>query len=219
VDELTSRYPRLYHIAADGSWPGIASKGLLSTSALLDLFGVPEPRRTEIEACRRPEGVVLEHPDHGRAVVRDNGPLLESRLRSCLLDGLTPADWYRLLNRRVFFWPTQRRVDTLIGAASYRESAQLVITVFTDRLVAAHSDDITLSPINSGATRPFARPRGLETFRSIEEFDFEFRRKYGRNAVAEVAVEYAVPNMVGVVESVVRHIPEGGLEVLWPASG
>jgi hypothetical protein len=39
-EELVSIYPRLWHMAEDGSWPSIADNGLLSTSALLDLYGV-----------------------------------------------------------------------------------------------------------------------------------------------------------------------------------
>src|SRR5262245_53924072 len=101
-------------MAADGSWPSIASRGLLSATALLDLFEVPEPDRTEIEGSSRPDSVAIEHPRYGRAVIRDNKPLLESRLSGCLEDGLAPEDWYRLLNQRAFFWLTRKRVDKLL---------------------------------------------------------------------------------------------------------
>jgi hypothetical protein len=215
AEDLIRRFPRLYHIVADGSWDSIAERGLLSCSALLDLFEVPEPRRSAIEAGRRLESVVLEHPQHGRAVIRDNKPLLENRLAACLQDGLSPVDWYRLLNRRVFFWPTRKRVHTLLTAAAYRDAPQLVITLRTERLVATHRDLITLSSINSGATRPFAWPRGLTTFRSIPDFDWGARRRYGQSAIAEVAVDYAVENVVDLVEHVVRHLPDGDAELVW----
>ena len=39
VDELLATYPRLWHMAMDGSWPSIEKRGLLSTSALLELYG------------------------------------------------------------------------------------------------------------------------------------------------------------------------------------
>lgn len=215
AEELAQRFPRLYHLAADGSWPSIAGKGLLSTTAILDLYQVPEPRRSEIEAARRPDSVVLEHPQYGRAVIRDNKPLLEARLKTCLLDGLTLVEWYRLLNSWVFFWPTRRRVETLLRAAAYRDAPQLVIMVDTSKLLSARGDEVYLSTINTGATRPFAWPRGRSTFQSIAEFDFEARRQRGQQAIAEVAVKYAVPDMVGVAKSVVRHLPDGGSEVLW----
>lgn len=202
-------------MAADGSWPSIASWGLLSATALLDLFEVPEPRRSELEAARRPDSVLIQHPHYGRAVIRDNKPLLESRLKGCLQDGLTPEDWYRLLNQRVFFWPTRTRVDNLLGAATYRSTPQLVLTVPTEQIVDLHHDAISLSIINSGATRPFARPRGASTFQSIDDFDFEARRHRGQQAIAELTVDYAVPDMASMVESVVRHLPNGESETLW----
>lgn len=217
--DLVRRYPRLYHMAADGSWESIAEHGLMSCTALLDLFEVAEPTRSEIEAQRRPQSVRIEHPDLGIAVIRDNKPLLEGRLAGCLQDGMTPSDWYRLLNHRVFFWPTRKRVDTLLSAAAYRDAPQVVITVRTKDLVAAHANRITLSAINSGATRPFAWPRGARTFLSIDEFDWETRRRHGQSAIAEVAVDYAVGDMTDVVERVVRHRPDGSEELLWENAG
>jgi uncharacterized protein DUF7002 len=40
VAELVETCPRLFHMAEPGSWAGIQRHGLLSTSALLDLFEV-----------------------------------------------------------------------------------------------------------------------------------------------------------------------------------
>ena len=40
VDELAATYPKLYHVTSEGSWQGIQRHGLLSTKALLDLFGI-----------------------------------------------------------------------------------------------------------------------------------------------------------------------------------
>jgi hypothetical protein len=73
--------------------------------------------------------------------------------------------------------------------------------------------------INSGATKPFAWPRGESTFRSIHDFDFEARRRRGQYAIAEVTVDYAVPDMLDIVESVMRHLPDENSEVLWPVNG
>jgi len=50
VSELIERYPRLYHATHMDAWPGIAAHGLLSTSALLDLFEIHGSRRFAIEA-------------------------------------------------------------------------------------------------------------------------------------------------------------------------
>jgi hypothetical protein len=213
--ELAKRYPRLFHMAADAAWPAIRLHGLLSTSALLDLFEIHGDQRDAIESARRPDSVDIGHQAQGQAVIRDNKPLLENRLAGCLTDGLTPAEWYRILNSRVFFWPTVARLETLLAA--YRDSPQLVLVVHTDRLVAAHCDQITLSTINSGATRPIAVARGASTFTPIATFDFDGRRRRvgTANAVAEVAVDYAVPQIVDMIERVERRHPDGRTEVLW----
>src|SRR5438552_474742 len=99
ADLLVRKYPVLFHMAENGSWDSIARNGLLSTSALLDLFEVPSSVRETIESARRAESIPIQHPRHGQAVIRDNKPLSESALISCLED-MTPQEWYRLLNAR-----------------------------------------------------------------------------------------------------------------------
>jgi hypothetical protein len=98
-DELIERFPRVFHVTEAGAWASIRHHGLLSTSALRDLFEVEDPLRSRIETQPRPDSVVLEHPAAGRAVIRDNRPLRLDVLGRCL-DG-TVADWCRLLNARV----------------------------------------------------------------------------------------------------------------------
>src|SRR5687768_14367920 len=98
--ELSHRFPLLFHMAALGSWPSIQSHGLLSTSSLLDLFEISEASRVTVEAAHRPESIQLSHPKHGVATVRDQIPMSDNGLRRCLADGLTPRDWYQLLNRK-----------------------------------------------------------------------------------------------------------------------
>ena len=41
---LAQRWPRLYHMAEAGSWESVKRHGLLSTTALLDLFEVSGDR-------------------------------------------------------------------------------------------------------------------------------------------------------------------------------
>src|SRR5919202_441104 len=98
IEEPAATYPRLYHITSAGSWPNIQRHGLLSTEALLDLFNVDGAFRRNILGARRPECVPIAHPNHGRAIIRDQKPLIESRLRDVLQDGMTPCEWYTLLN-------------------------------------------------------------------------------------------------------------------------
>ena len=126
VGQLASRYPVLYHMAEDGSWEGIRRLGLLSTSALLDRFEVEGERRRRVESARRPEIEAIEHPVHGRALIRDNKPMQETVLGRCLT-GMTPREWYETLNRRVFFWVDRRRLLKLLGARAYRGRAHPVL--------------------------------------------------------------------------------------------
>lgn len=102
-DELIAEYPRLYHMAMGGSWPKIREFGLLSTQALLDLFDVQGDLRTCLMTQRRSESVEISHPQYGRAVVRDQKPLIESKLKGALSGDMTLPEWYQVLNERVFF--------------------------------------------------------------------------------------------------------------------
>src|SRR2546427_5701554 len=151
VDQLVLHYPRLYHMANAGTWESIRARGLLSTSALLDLFAVNGEQRFRIESCHRPDSVEITHPQHGTVVIRDQAPMRERALGKCL-DGITPREWYELLNRKAFFWVTQARVETLLGARLYRAKEHTVIEIDTKSLVSQHGDHVTLSPINSGNT-------------------------------------------------------------------
>src|SRR5438128_1801131 len=128
VDELIATYPRLYHMAEAGSWSGITRHGLLSTSALLDLFEVAEDERESLESRSRAESEKIVHADHGTAIIRDQIPLREGPLAQCLV-GMTPTEWYRELNRRVFFWLDEGRVGRLLLGRAYRDHAHDVLTV------------------------------------------------------------------------------------------
>jgi hypothetical protein len=205
VDELIATYPCLYHMAEAGSWAGIRQHGLLSTSALLDLFEIDGDLRAALESARRPESVTITHPVHGTAVVRDQIPLREGPLAQCLV-GMTPVEWYRELNRRVFFWLNQGRVSGLLSGQAYRRRPHDVLTIDTASLVAAYEDQITLAPINTGSTIYNPRPRGIGTFCSIADYPFDDwrSRRSRRTAVAELAVLAGVRDIVDytlVVES------------------
>lgn len=196
-DTLIQLYPRLYHMAHAGAWQSIKRHGLLSTTALLDLFEISGARREQLESSRRSKSEEITHPTHGRALLRDQIPLNERKLAKALLDRLTPRDWYRMLNRRVFFWGPEGRLKILQDARQYSESRQTIIVVDTAQLVARHGGRILLCHMNSGATQPMAFPRGLGTFLPIDLYSIADRkRRYGvKGAVAEVTVDYSVPDL------------------------
>ena len=211
-EELAQRYPRLYHMAEAGTWESIRKHGLLSTSGLLDLFEIDGKERVRIESARRPESITISHPKHGTAIIRDQKPLRDSALNSCLTD-MTPRQWYEALNRRVFFWLTRQRLLTLLTARAYRGKAHCVLTVDTAQLVARHYDKISLSPINSGSTIYTPQPRGSNTFLAPSVYPFRSRHKSRgvKNAIAELAVDYAISD---IAELVVRVDHMSGGKVL-----
>lgn len=204
-------------MAEVGTWPSIKAHGLLSTSALLDLYGVNGEERRLIESCRRPESVTIRHDKYGPAVIRDQKPMSDSALRKCLR-GMTPTEWYRLLNTKVFFWLTPERVRGLLSARAYRDREHTVLVVDTAELLELHQERVALSPINSGSTVYNPQPRGASTFQALEAYPFEGWRKKRRSAtkaVAELAVDYRVPNVGGLVLRVERRKKSRLLEVLY----
>jgi hypothetical protein len=198
VVELIARYPRLYHMAEDGSWPDIKAHGLLSTKALLDRFEVTPGKREALYSRHRPESVVISHAERGRAVIRDQKSMDDRGLERALGDDLTPREWYELLNDRVFFWLTEERLTRLLGARAYRNRTHVVLTLDAATLIPANADRITLSPINSGCTKPMPQPRGRDTFQRIAQYPFAHmvaKRGARNDPVVELAVDYAVPDI------------------------
>jgi hypothetical protein len=211
LGELLSDCPLLFHMAEVGSWASIRAKGLLSTSALLDIHGVEGAERARIESARRPESVELSPG----VVIRDNGPLNEKNLARCLDGGLAPGDWYRLLNGRVFFWLSRQRLHKLLGAQLYRNKAHEVLEIEARPLVETYRDRIELSPMNSGATGRFPVRRGPTTFRRIADYDYAGRKARGLERVVELAVLGGVPDIERFTRRVVRMRCEREEAVVW----
>jgi hypothetical protein len=214
--ELVAYYPLLYHMAEEGTWDCIRQHGLLSTTALLDLYALDGPERVEIESAHRPESRAVTHDVHGTAVFRDQKPLREASLQQCLV-GYTPAEWYRVLNGKVFFWVTERRLLNMLSAREYRNRTHCVLTVDTKQLLERHIERISLSPINSGSTLYQPQPRGKFTFLPITEYEFEARKKKRgpADAVAELCVDYSVPDISELVTRVAHMKRTNEVQVLF----
>ena len=217
--ELMAECPTLYHMAERGSWPSIRNLGLLSTTALLDRYGVAGAGRVAIEGQRRPTSIPLERSGLGRAVVRDQLPLDHKGLTRCLEDGLSPEEWYRILNAKVFFWVTWDRLLRLLNAGTYRLQEHDVLILDAKPLIEAYEKKIWLCPINSGSTKPFPHPRGEKTFQRIADYPYaEWKGKRRRGErVVELAVDYAVPDVTKFVTRVVRMRASVELSILFRA--
>lgn len=194
-------YPHLYHMAHEDAWEQIRRYGLLSTSALLGLWEVKGKQRSSIEREIRRNQVELRHPRRGKVVIRDQRPLYERKLRKALID-CTVQEWCQLLNRRVFFWPSVERLVTHISARGNRGKNHLVLTVDSYRLAAAYENAITLCPMNSGNTIPFAQRRSKNSLMRMSEYPFRERLARGPYyTVVELAVETGVPDILDFVVS------------------
>jgi hypothetical protein len=204
-EEFIERYPRVWHMAEEGSWPLIEMHGLLSTTALLDLFEITGEARVALESAHRRESTTIEHPRFGTAVIRDQKPMNEITLGKCLVD-MAPTEWFENLNGRVFFWLSDDRLERMLGAGAYKARAHTVLTVDTAALFQRHLDQIALSTINSGATFPAgAAPRGSSTFSRFRDFPWDARlRSHPREPAVELAVDYSVPEIARMVTDVGR---------------
>lgn len=205
LGEVIAHCPTLFHMAERRSWDSIRERGLLSTSALLDLYGVSGQERQAIESQRRPTSVPLDADDLPQAIVRDQIPMDDARLRQCLPADITPTDWYEMLNTKVFFWLTRNRLHRLTGGRAYRNTSHDVIEVDTKSLVEAHRDRIWFCPMNSGNTRPFPHPRDKSTFSRINDYPYSvWRKKRVRGErIVELAIDYSVPDLIEHVTRVV----------------
>jgi hypothetical protein len=218
--DLVRIYPRLFHMAEDGSLPSIQAKGLLSTSAILDLYKINGAVRAAIESACRPESVTIKKASLPDAVIRDQKPMTDSALRTCLKDQLTPKEWYEMLNRKTFFWLHKERLWKLLNAKAYRDQPQTILTIDTASLVAAHRHRILLSPINSGSTIMNPQPRGKDTFMSIEAYPYAERRK--TRSVANALVELIVMDGVHDINDhliAAHRVHQGKLKELWRRAG
>jgi hypothetical protein len=217
--ELLTDCPTLYHMAELGSWPSIRDYGLLSTTALLDRYEITGAARVAIEGKRRPTSAPLEREGFDRAVVRDQFPMDDKGLTRCLEDGLSPEEWYRMLNAKVFFWLTVERLVRLLKAGAYRFQEHDVIALDAKSLIRAYEEQIWLCPMNSGCTKPFPHPRGKKTFQRIVDYPYaRWKRKRKRGErVVELAVDYAVTDVARFVTRVVRMKASAELAILFQA--
>lgn len=147
----------IYHLAEAANWPSIQQHGLLCASALFKLAGLSSDASCQSEQQHRPAHIVLP----GGIQIRDQKPMPTQALERCLV-GLTPAQWYRLINSKVFFWLDPDRLDRQRKAC--RPRPQMVVVLCTERLLSRYADRASLSPINTGNARRNPAVRGRSTF-------------------------------------------------------
>lgn len=200
-DELAAIHPRLYHITRPFAVSSIKRHGLLPTSDLLSLFEVSGDERERLETRRRPLSVTISHPSYGEATLTDNAPLSELALAKCLDDELTPWDWVRMLNQRVFFWVDEDSLNRHLAANMKDGLGRVVMAFDTRSLVKACHKHVELAAINTGSTIRRPARRGLSTFSPAHLYAYrEWQRlRGGRDNIKELTVR-------GVVRDVETHL-------------
>jgi hypothetical protein len=206
AEYVCRRWPRLFHLTEAGAWEAIQRHGLLSTTALLDRFEIAGPQRQRIESVRRPESVRIEHERYGHALIHDNRPINAGALRRTLV-GMSEVEWYRELNRRVFFWLSEERLNRLLNARPNRDRRHDVLIVDTGKLLDVYADQVELAHLNTGAVHHTANyPRGAGTFQRVSDYPWRERLRIApHEPIVEITVPDAVPDITRFV-SHVRHV-------------
>lgn len=203
----------MYHLVDAANWESIQRYGLLSTSALLDLAGIEGREREGIERQHRARQVILA----SGTVIRDQKPMPPTMLERCLR-GMTPCEWYALLNARVFFWLDIDRLNRMLKANHSRP--QIVMMLDTEMLLAAHAERVALTPFNTGNALRRPALRGRQTFvpyatwiesRWASEADgLGIRERPRSHHPVELVVAEAVPDVLNFVKQI-SHLKQGEL--------
>jgi hypothetical protein len=147
----------VYHLAEEANWPSINQIGLLPAAELIARAGLDAAERERLGRSQRVNHTVLPNG----VEIRDQLVMPPNALRACLV-GMDPADWYALMNARVFFSLDPARLNRLRGACEPRP--QVVLTLDAAGLLAGYGGRASVSPINSGHALRRAARRGAGTF-------------------------------------------------------
>ena len=164
--------------------------------------------------CHRPASLRLP----SGVLIRDQRPMPPKALRRCLTSGLTPADWFELLNSKVFFWldPGRLNRQRLAGGAL----PQIALVINAADLLMKYNGFATVTPINTGNALRFAAPRNLTTFVPYERWlidgwayeDIPGARPRPRShRPAELTISEAVPD---ILDYVMAAVPLNAGEIL-----
>lgn len=170
VERFLDLYPRLYHMAEVNTWPSIRQHGLLSSNEVARLAGLGDKAELALRRTHRPAKVPVQVDGIGNLVLRDQKPMEPDRLQGALIGGLAAADWYELINDRVFFWVSEERLLRLLKAREYLHLDHDVLTLNTASLLYANIERVRICHMNSGNTLPFPHKRGTDTFRRIADY-------------------------------------------------
>jgi hypothetical protein len=122
------------------------------------------------------------------------------------LRGITPSEWFALLNARVFFWLDTDRLNRMLKANHPRP--QVVLVLDTLQVLSVYSEHVQLTPINTGNARRQPAIRGRQTFvpyttwmqsrwtSEAEGLGVSARQRPRSHPPAELTISYAVPDIM-----------------------
>jgi hypothetical protein len=192
-----------YHLIDAGNLPSIRNHGLMSARRLMQVYEANNgaASRSHRPASRRLSPGVL---------IRDQRPMPPRALISCLRSGLTPEDWFELLNSKVFFWLDPERLNRQRLACG--TAPQVAFVVNASRLLMKYSTLATVTPINTGNALRKAAPRNLTTFVPyqrwlVDGWSYEqvpgVRHRTKSHRPVELTIDEAVPDIMDYVVTVV----------------
>jgi hypothetical protein len=199
--------PRVYHLAEEANWRSIQRIGLLSAADLMAHVGLSGVDRERLERSQRMSHTVLADG----VEIRDQLRMPAKALRACLI-GMEPADWYALMNSRVFFSLDPIRLNRLRGGCEPRP--QVVLILDTAGLMAGYAGRASVTPINSGHAlrRPARRGAGtfvpygawIESGWAGEAARLGIRERSRSHRPVELAIAGAIPDVMRYVVAVSR---------------
>jgi Family of unknown function (DUF7002) len=169
--ELKRAYPYAWHSTFAGGWERIRSSdlGLASTAALLDHYYVTGEQRERLECAPRAESEWIERDGLQPALIRDQKPLVPARsLERVLEPGISVREWCFELNRRSYFFVSEKPLARLLAA--YPESEHDVLVIDARKLADRYEQSIALCAINTGAIGRAHAKRGRGTFLPIADY-------------------------------------------------
>lgn len=201
---------RVFHLAERSNWPSIRRLGLLPATQLIERSGLSGRERELVERRQRTEHTVLP----GGLCIRDQKPMPPKALAACLV-GMAPADWYAVINERVFFWLDPGRLNRQRAACEPRP--QVVLTIDAGRLASVYGARMAVSPINTGNARRRPSPRGASTFVPLatwietgwasEASALGVRERARSHPPAELTIVGPVPDVLAYVVDVAELAP------------
>lgn len=167
INKFIEKREFLYHLTDRRNFKIIHRNGImLSTKSIVDQSNLSVQDRLDFVRNRRPVCCIINVNDTTYHI-RDQRPISLKNLSKCLTNGLNVGDFIQILNNRVFFWPTVKRLQSHYNR--YADDNPLIIRVPTAEFLAInlHTEFCRL---NSGATRSNCHHNGAPPERGLETF-------------------------------------------------